>query len=144
MARRNVDKENTGERRGGRRGLDVLQRHFEWRCKIAVQFSFRGRIHPRAGEETRTEKYIRREPPRVATWLVVNAKNMRRLAGRPANFMVALVCRSGFMVNFCNFVIASQSCVDESFSLLLSVSPRYPVLQQLITQLKTRRSSNSS
>lgn len=25
----------------------------------------------------------------AATWLVVNAKNMRRLAGRPASFMVA-------------------------------------------------------
>lgn len=47
---RNADREmrtgrETGEGGDGRRA-DVLQRHFEWRCKIAVQFSFRGENPP--------------------------------------------------------------------------------------------------
>lgn len=51
---------------------------------------------------------------------------MRRSAGRPASFMVAPVCRSGFMVNFCNFVIASWPCGRAVFPRPSRPSPAPP------------------
>lgn len=64
MARRNVDKEEAaGEERGGEEADGG--RRFTTAFRMALQ-NRRAIFFPRAGE-TRTEEYIRRERPRVAT-----------------------------------------------------------------------------